>query len=209
MGGVIGATSGKFVLIGAALLLQGRVDNARTEIAIVPGLAYSAVTEGFARRNSARLLKIAIRATSFTAPVTAVDPGLKGPAEVELGRDVLDAHPIEIDFGRHQVRSLLKSEAQQAERRSTAIPVEVEPDGLLRVPLTLSDHRVVSGELDLRNADTVIATAAMTGVPVQIGGKESGARSVEQMHGLKVGLGIFWQSRIIFDLGDNKIFVRS
>ncbi len=209
MGGVIGATSGKFVLIGAALLLQGRVDNARTEIAIVPGLATSAVSEGFARRNSARPLKIAIRATSFTAMVTAVDPGLKGPAEVELGRDVLDAHPIEIDFGRHQVRALLKSEAQQAERRSTAILVEVEPDGLLRVPLTLSDHRVVSGELDLKNVDTVIATAGMNGVPVQIGGKESGDQSVEAMHGLKVGLGIFGQSRVIFDLGNDKIFVRS
>ncbi len=63
MGGITGATSGKFVLMAATLLFHGRVDNARTLIAIVPGAPHSAIGATLADRIVHRdRVKIGIRA---------------------------------------------------------------------------------------------------------------------------------------------------
>ena len=70
MAGVIGATTGKFVMMAATLVLQGRIDNARTGIAIAPGVAISSIGPALAARiRQGSKVKIGIRSEYVYATI--------------------------------------------------------------------------------------------------------------------------------------------
>ena len=206
MGGITGATSGKFVLMAATLLFHGRVDNVPTPIAIVPGAPHSAIATTLADRIAHHdRVRIGIRAEYLYAPIASVEPQPADGAAVRIGRDVLDANPIEIDFPRHELRLLLAGEASRAERRMIAIPVTHGADGALTVPLTLDDAAPIAAVLDLARATDV--TAPTGARSVALAGTVLKTAVVTRGAPPSVGLAAFRDLRVIFDLGHDRIWV--
>ncbi len=207
MGGVTGATSGKFVLMAATLLLHGRVDNARTTIAIVPGAPHSAISETLAKRiGQGAPVKIGIRAEYLRASIPAIEPDLGQGADVRVGQDILDANPIEIDFPHHQVRLLLAGDAKRAERGMTAIPVMRQTDGTMTVPLKLDDAAPTAALLDLAHPAGVVAPIA-DAKTVALGSVVLNGANVSVGAAPSVGLAAFAKARVIFDLGHDRIWI--
>ncbi len=208
MGGITGATSGKFVLMAATLLFHGRVDNARTLIAIMPGAPHSAIGATLADRIVHRdRVKIGIRAEYLYAPIAAVEPDPAAGAELRIGQDILDANPIEIDFPHHELRLLLPGEAARAERGMTAIPVTHQADGSMTVPLTLDAAPPTAAVLDLAHATDVTAPNAASAVALG----HAALKNAVMIRGAtpSVGLTAFKDMRVIFDLGHDRIWVAS
>ncbi len=206
MGGMIGATSGKFVLMAATLLFHGRVDNAPTTIAIVPGAPHSAIGTRLADRLAHRdRVKIGIRAEYLYAPIAAVESAPADGADLRIGQDILAAHPIEIDFPHHELRLLLPGEAARAERGMTAIPVTHQADGTMTVPLTLDAAPPTAAVLDLAHATAVTAPTEASAVALG----HSILKNAIVVHGASptVGLSAFEDMRVIFDLGHDRIWV--
>ena len=206
MGGITGATSGKFVLMAATLLLHGRVDNARTTIAIVPGVPHSALATKLAERIAHRnRVKIGIRAEYLYAPIAAIEPEPATGADVRIGEDILDANPIEIDFTHHELRLLLAGEASRVERKMIAIPVTHRADGSMTVPLKLGSAPPTAAILDL--AHPVDVTAPTSAGVVALGQVVLKNAVVAQGETPSVGLAAFRNMRVIFDLGHDRIWV--
>ena len=207
MGGITGATSGKFVLMAATLLVHGRVDNARTTIAIVPGASHSAIGATLAGRI-VRLdrVKIGIRAEYLYAPIAAVEPDPAAGADLRIGQDILDANPIEIDFPHHELRLLLPGEAARAERGMTAIPVTHRADGTPTIPLRLDGAAPVAATLDLAHATQVTATDTAAAA-VAVGGVPLKSVQIRAGPAASVGLAAFAHARVIFDLGHDRIWL--
>ncbi|SFO38561.1 hypothetical protein [Sphingomonas sp. OK281] len=206
MGGITGATSGKFVLMAATLLFHGRVDNARTTIAIVPGAPQSAIATTLADRIAHRdRIKIGIRAEYLYAPIAAIEPDPATGADVRIGQDVLDANPIEIDFPHRELRLLLAGEASRVERGMMAIPVTHQADGSMTVPLMVGSAPPMAAILDLAHATDVIAP---TGAGVVALG-HTVLKNVVVTPGAtpSVGLAAFRDMRVVFDLGHDRIWV--
>ena len=205
MGGVIGATTGKFVLIAATLVLQGRVDNARMPIAIAPGIMVSmmgaALAEQVAQSGN---VKIGIRAEYFYATINRVAPN---GAALTIGRDILDANPIEIDFRHHRVRPLLISEAGRAERGMTAVPVNRRLDGSLHTVIAINGRPSIDATIDLASAAGVTMPAP-TGVHDVHAGSAT-LHDVELTTGEipVIGLLAFRHERVVFDLGHDRIWI--
>ncbi len=206
MGGITGATSGKFVLMAATLLFHGRVDNARTTIAIVPGAQQSAIATTLANRIAHRdRVKIGIRAEYLYAPIAAVEPAPATGADVRIGQDILDTNPIEIDFPHHELRLLLSGEASRVERGMIAIPVTHQADGSMTIPLTLGSAPPTAAILDLaRPTDVIAPTSASV---VALGHAVLKNAVVTQGTTPSVGLAAFRNMRVIFDLGHDRIWV--
>lgn len=212
MGGPIGAISGKFVLMGTALLLHGGVEDKKVRIAIVPGAPTSAISLAMADRLKAHggdhEVKIHLRAESFRARIDAVEPDPGSNAEVRIGQDVLDDNPIEIDFGHRSLRPLSNSEARGLERRSRPIAIRHEADGTLSVEFAEQGHEAVRAVLDLAQATSVAAPGLNAGSMVTVGGVA--LANVDPTDGPSpiVGLYAFRHLRVIFDLGHDRIWVR-
>lgn len=206
MGGITGATSGKFVLMAATLLFHGRVDNARTLVAIVPGAPRSAIGATLADRIVHRdRVKIGIRAAYLYAPIAAVEPAPAPGADLRIGQDILDANPIEIDFRHHELRLLLPDEASRAERGMRAIPVTHQADGMMTVPLTLDTAPPTPAILDLAHATDVTAPTNATAVAL---GRSALENAVVVRGGTpSIGLAAFKDMRVIFDLGHDRIWI--
>lgn len=207
MGGITGATSGKFVLMAATLLFHGRVDNARTTIAIVPGAPHSAISETLAKRvRQGAPVKIGIRAEYLRASITGVERDPGQGADVRIGQDILDANPIEIDFAHHQLRLLLAGDAKREERGMTPIPVTRETDGTVTVPLRIDDAAPTAALLDLLRPTGVVAPVASS-KSVALGPVALNTAEVSVGANPSVGLGAFAKTRVIFDLGHGRIWV--
>ncbi len=207
MGGMIGATSGKFVLMAATLLFHGRVDNAPTTIAIVPGAPSSAIGEAIAKRvRQGAPVKIGVRGEYLRASIAAVEPDPGQGADLRIGQDILDANPIEIDFAHHALRLLLAGEATRVERGMTAIPVTHRADGMLTIPLQLDDAAQINAVLDLGHATSVTAPD-MTAKTVSIGSVKLKSVQIAPGAAPSVGLAAFAQARVIFDLGHDRIWL--
>ncbi len=206
MGGIIGATSGKFVMMAATLLFHGRVDNARATIAIMPGVPHSALATKLAERIAHRnRVKIGIRAEYLHAPIAAIEPEPATGADVRIGQDILDANPIEIDFTNHELRLLLAGEASRVERGMIAIPITHQADGSMTVPLAIGSAPPTAAILDLARPTDVIAptsadVAALGHVVLKNAVVTQGATP-------SVGLAAFRNMRVIFDLGHDRIWV--
>ena len=206
MGGITGATSGKFVLMAATLLFHGRVDNAHTLIAIVPGAPHSAIGATLVDRLVHRdRVKIGIRAEYLYAPIAAIEPDPAAGADLRIGQDILDANPIEIDFPHHELRLLLPGEAARAERGMTAIPVTHQADGSMTVPLTLDAAPPTAAVLDLAHATDV--TAPIAAGAVALGHAVLKNAVIIRGATPSVGLTAFKDMRVIFDLGHDRIWV--
>ena len=206
MGGITGATSGKFVLMAATLLFHGRVDNAHATIGLVPGAPHSAIATKFADRIAHRdRVKIGIRAEYLYAPIAAVETDPATGADVRIGQDVLDANPIEIDFPRHELRLLLPGEASRVERGMTAIPVTHQADGSMTVPLTIGSAPPMAAILDLAHATDVVAATGAG--PVALGHAVVKDAIVSRGAMPSVGLAAFKTMRVILDLGHDRIWV--
>lgn len=134
MGGVIGATSGKFIIAASALLLQGRIDHQRASIAIAPEATTSAIAPALAARlGGDGPIRINIGAEALRTARPPVEPRPYADADMRIGQDVLSVDPIELDVRRHQAHILLPGEARRAESRMTAYPLARQADGTLRV----------------------------------------------------------------------------
>lgn len=207
MGGITGATSGKFVLMAATLLFHGRVDNARSMIVIVPGAPHSAISEALAKRvRRGTPVKIGIRAEYLRASIAWVESDPGQGADVRIGQDILATNPIEIDFTHHQLRLLLAGDARRAERGMTAIPVTHEANGMMTVPIKIDDAAPTAALLDLTHPTGVVAPV-VSAKSVAIGSVALNAASVSAGASLSVGLGAFVKTRVIFDLGHDRIWV--
>lgn len=206
MGGITGATSGKFVLMAATLLFHGRVDNARTTIAIVPGAPQSAIATTLVGRIAHRdRVKIGIGGEYLYAQIAAVEPAPAAGADVRIGQDVLDANPIEIDFPHHELRLLLAGEASRIERGTTAIPVTHQADGSMTVPLMLGSAPPTAAILDLAHPTDVIAPTSAD--VVALGHAVLKNAVVTRGATPSIGLAAFRNMRVIFDLGHDRIWV--
>ncbi|WP_404369734.1 hypothetical protein AB5I39_17475 [Sphingomonas sp. MMS24-J45] len=211
MAGPIGATSGKFVLIGATLLLNGRVNDIPVRLAIVPGASTSAISPDLSARLAARRgggdVSIHLRAETFRARVESIEGQPSTGAAIRLGQDVLDENPIEIDFAHQRVRPLSPSEATRFERRAQPIALHHEPDGSVSVDLAGGTGTPVSARLDLSRAVGVTMHGLNAGSAVKVGGVA--LPKVEVSDGPKpvVGLYALRHVRVIFDLGHDRIWV--
>ena len=211
MGGPIGATSGSFILMGAALVLSGRVDDKTVRVAIAPGTWTSAIdpalSDWIKARHGSSDLKIHLRAETFHAQVAAVEAQPSEGAQIRLGQDVLGENPIEIDFAHHALQPLSASEATHFERRSNPITLRREPDGSLSVALAAASGAPVRAVLDLSRATGVAMPGLAAGSPVTVGGVAFA--NIDLSDGPKpiVGLYAFRHVRVIFDLGHDRIWV--
>ncbi len=211
MGGVVGATSGKFILIAATLLLQGRIDNRRTQIEIVPGARSSTISSAFvdesARKGMPGSYKIGLRASYFYASIPAVEPMPASGSQLRIGRDILDTHPIEIDFVHRQLRILLPGEMRRAELRSATIPITREADGTLKVLVSVDGGPAFHAALDL-SRPIGLATIGGSGVhSVRVGEAVLKEIDVDASATPAIGLLAFARSRVIFDLQHDRILV--
>lgn len=208
MAGVIGATTGKFVLVAATLLLQGRVDNARVGIAIAPGTAASKISPRLAGGiGHGRKVKIGIRGEYAYATIDGVAPSATPGAEMTIGRDILDTNPIEIDFPHHRVRLLLAGEARKIERGMTAIPVAHRPDGALTAPIAVADGQRLDATIDLASETGVTAPASAGKHDVQVGPATLHDVDLATGDTPSIGLLAFRHVRVVFDLGHDRIWV--
>lgn len=205
MGGIIGATSGKFVIVAAMLMLHGRIDNHRSLIAIAPGTLQS--SSGPAVRTSGRL-KLAIGASVLHVAAPPYGSQPDAATRLTIGRDLLDVAPIEIDFRAHEVRLLSSSAARIQERAMTAIAVSDGPDGALTVPLTIGGAAPMIATLDLASATGVSTPGAMVGAVVRLGPVALPGIVPAGGPDAKVGLLAFARSVVIFDLANHLIWVR-
>ncbi|WCM28541.1 hypothetical protein NDN01_06365 [Sphingomonas sp. QA11] len=211
MAGVIGATSGKFILVGAALLLHGRVDEKTVSVSIAPGIATSAMTPELAEhvkmRGGGPDVAIHLRAESFRARVAAVETEPGPDAALRIGQDLLDENPIEIDFAHHVLQPLSASEARRLERRSQPIVIRHEPDGTLSVNIAADGGAPLSARLDLSSVGGVTAPGFGPANAVKVGGVEVPKTEVTDGPRPTVGLYAFRHARVIFDLGHDRIWV--
>ena len=207
MDGITGATSGKFILMAATLLFHGRVDNARSTIAIVPGAPHSAISETLAKRvRQGAPVKIGIRGEYLRASIAGVEHDPGQGADVRIGQDILDANPIEIDFAHHQLRLLLAGDAKRAEHGMTAISVSRQPDGTMTVPLKLDDAAPIVAVLNLASATGIVAANA-SAKSVALWSVVLKTADVSGGTAPSVGLGTFAKTRVIFDFGHDRIWV--
>ncbi|MDP1027928.1 hypothetical protein Q5H91_11945 [Sphingomonas sp. KR1UV-12] len=207
MAGVIGATSGKFVLAGALLLLKGGVDGQPARIAIAPGAPTSAVGTGVdAHGGDERTIHL--RAESFRARIAAVEPQPAADAQLRIGQDVLAAHPIAIDFARRTLELLLPGEARAFERDATPIAVGHAADGSLSVEITQAGQPPQRALLDLGSASGITASRLAPDASVTVGGVALPGADVADGPRPVVGLYAFRRSRVVFDLGHDRIWVR-
>lgn len=213
MGGVIGATSGKFVLMATSLLLHGRIDGTDIRVAIVPGAQTSALSMAAEARIRARSGKpevtIGLRAESFQARRDTLETTPAFDADLRIGQDLLSEHPVEIDFKHHEIQPLLPGEARHFERTSIAIPVRREADGTLSVDLTLGDHATIRAKLDLSSATGVTASRPEPATVVRVGPARLSGIDMTEGSEPVVGLYAFRSARVIFDLGHDRIWIRS
>ena len=211
MAGVIGGTSGKFILVGAALLLHGRVDEKSVRVSIAPGVPTSAMTPELAdhvkTRGGGPDVTIHLRAESFRARVAAVETDPGPDAALRIGQDLLDENPIEIDFAHHVLQPLSTSEARRLERRSQPIAVRHEPDGTLSVNIAADGHVPLSARLDLLSATSITAPGFGPATEVKVGGVEVPKAEVTDGPRPMVGLYAFRHARVIFDLGQGRIWI--
>ncbi|KQM21369.1 hypothetical protein [Novosphingobium sp. Leaf2] len=209
MGGAIGATTGKFVLLGAALLLHGRVEDKAAHVAIVPGAPTSAMTQALAARIAAprRKVDIHLRAETFAAAIAAVEPDVGSGADVRIGQDVLNTQPIEIDFAHHDVRPLSPDEAASFKARSHALTMQRGPGGSLTVAIAFASRPATLARLDLSRAVGIAAPDAVPGEPVKVGGVDLRDVAVTREPQAVVGLYAFKHTRVIFDLAQGRIWV--
>jgi hypothetical protein len=217
---MVGATSGKFVMVAAMLLFHARVDGDPVSAAIVPGAPVSILSARLARQVHRHGLpdlpvKIGIRGEYFYAPIAAADDETPPKADIVIGQDLLADHPIELDFRRHELASLLPGEFSARTRRDHAVTLTREGPGQWRVELTFPGGGAIDALLDLTSPDAIIlgadaggavssSTAAVTLGQARLPGvaiRQAGAgRS-------RVGLGVFAGRRVILDLAHDRIWV--
>lgn len=212
MGGPIAATSGKFLLIGAALLLNGRVEDKTVRVAIAPGAWTSAISPDLSdwlkARRSGSDVKIHLRAETFRAHIAAVEAEPGAGAAIRLGQDILAENPIEIDFAHQDVQPLSPSEAARFVRGAQPIALRHEPDGSVSVDLAEGNGAPVRAVLDLSQTVSATMPGLASGRVVKVGGVA--LPNIELRDGPKpvVGLYAFRHVRVIFDLGHDRIWVR-
>lgn len=211
MGGAIGATTGKFVLLGAALLLHGRVEDKAAQVAIVPGAATSAISQALAARipTPRPALDVHLRAESFAAAIAAVEPEVGSGADMRIGQDVLDTQPIEIDFVHHDVRALSPHEAASFEARSHALTMQRGPGGSLTVTIAFAGRPAILARLDLSRAVGIAVPDAVPDGPVKVGGVALPDVAITREPQAVVGLYAFRHARVIFDLRQRRIWVHA
>jgi hypothetical protein len=104
----VGATSGKFVISGAVLRVQGRVDGHLAMLAIDPTATTSAIATQLAEEldpgdKHPHAFKIQIRGEFVTAAIAGRELTRSERADMRLGMDFLGTNPIVIDFARHSL----------------------------------------------------------------------------------------------------------
>ncbi|WP_353204859.1 hypothetical protein [Sphingomonas sp.] len=211
MGGPIGATSGTFILIGATLVLSGRVDDKTVRVAIAPGAWTTAISPALSdwikARHGSSDLKIHLRAETIHAQIATVEAQPSEGAQIRLGQDVLGENPIEIDFAHHALRPLSASEATHFERRAKPIALRHAPDGSLSVALAAGSGAPVRAVLDLSRATGVVMPGLAAERAVTVGGVVLANAEVRDGPKPIIGLYAFRHVRVIFDLGHDRIWV--
>ena len=222
MGIVVGATSGKFVMVAALLLFQVRVDGDPVPAAIAPAAPVSTLGARLAQRLHAHgrpgaRVKIGIRGDYFYASVDAIDHDPSPAADLVIGQDILAAHPIAIDFRRHELATLLPGQVRARQRHDRAIMLRPDGAGHWRVALAMPDGSDIDAMLDLGSAAAIqLGTDARDampadGVTVTLGGVTLAGVTVRRTGGdtTTVGLGAFAGQRIILDLAHDRIWVET
>ncbi|WP_297506804.1 hypothetical protein [uncultured Caulobacter sp.] len=176
MGGVVGAVSGKFVLVAAGLLVDSRVGHERVRALIDASLARTEISRSLADRLDPhgahrdgdelaprRGTTVGLGAREFDAPKLIIGAS-RAPKGVDLviGRDVLEAERLELDFARDQLSLVTPAEYKAAVRGRVRVPLTPAGPGLWRLNARLGPGGEKDGALDL----TSPAALMVNGVPV-------------------------------------------
>jgi hypothetical protein len=182
-------------------------------MAILPGAPTSAISPALA--DGARAhgtypdVKIHLRAESFRARINGVEASPAADASVRIGRDVLDFNPIEIDFVHHELQPLSPGEARRFERRSQPIAIRHEPDGTLSVEVAVGGQVPVRARLDLSGDLGFASPGPGPERAIRVGGVDISQVEVTSGPSPVVGLYAFRHFRVLFDLGHDRIWVRT
>lgn len=213
MPGPIGATSGKFVMMGAALLLHGRIAGSDVRMAIMPGAPTSAITASLAKRvpkyHGDADVTVHLRAETFRARIATIEPDIGTDADVRLGQDVLAGNPIDVDFQHHALQPLSPSEARRLQSKSRPIAIRHEADDTLSVDVEVDGKPAMPARLDLAAPVGFATPDAVSGKDVRVGGVSLHDVSIVPGDTPVVGLYAFRRMRVIFDLGHDRLWVRS
>ena len=174
MGGVVGAVSGKFVLAAAGILVASRVDHERVNALIDPSLAHTEISRALADRLEPRTphapgqtltlrhgTMIGLGAKEFDAPgltvgATHAPPGI----DLVIGRDILEAERIDLDFVHRQLSLVTPGEYRAVTRGRVHVPLTAVGPSLWRLTAKLDPGGVQDGILDLASPDPLRVSAS-------------------------------------------------
>lgn len=205
MGGVVGATTGKFVIVGAALLLQGRVDDVLTTLAIVPGAEVSAISPTLADRlqvhhQEGQPYTIRIRRENFTAQIGRNETNWQSGVTLRIGADLLAKQLILIDFKHRSARILMRYEISGMLRHFARVPLSRSTSGTWLVAATGAGGQKGWARLNL--STTVFAVqGAEHKACLREDGEGTGELSDE------FGLPDFKDSAVVFDFDNRQIWI--
>jgi hypothetical protein len=170
MGGVIGITTSKFLIVAATLCLPVRVDHAPMRGVIDARMPVSVISvdmarrlhmidpgtraAGFAARASKRPVYISIGAEEYSVDHIAVsDTPFAAPGhcvrDVILGRDMLESHVFDIDFAKRRIKLVLPYERDGFIRGFRPVRVIRNAQGEGEVDLRIGDAAPIRARLDL------------------------------------------------------------
>lgn len=217
---MVGATSGKFVMVAAMLLFHARVDGNPVAAAIVPGAPVSTLSARLAHQVRRRArpdapVKIGIRGDYFYAPIATSSDDTSARADIVIGQDLLADNPIEIDFRRHELAALSTGEFKARVRREHAVMLTRVGAGQWHVALVLPGATAIDAELDLTSPDAIDLGGDAGGVAhpseaaVTLGQASLPGITIRQANTARtrVGLGAFAGRRVIFDLAHDRIWL--
>lgn len=198
MGGVIGATSSKFILASASLLLQGRVNGELTTLAVMPSARSSAISTArleklVHHKNARQPYRIGIRREYFRGFIAINERVPVQGAEVRIGRDLLDSNPLLVDFSGHHLRLLGDNELRRISRTWLPLHLGNGPLGttIISVAQAGTQGTTVSFDFAHESAQPEMPVGSYC-IAQRAGGAVKRADAI-------VGMEIFSKLKVVFD----------
>jgi hypothetical protein len=205
MAWLLEATSSKFVIAGAVLLVHGRVDGHPAILAIAPAAASSAISTRLAKEidptsGHPRPFRIHIRRELVTSGIAAHEPTPSEGADVRLGMDFLRANPVVIDFASHSLHLIDSQQMQSVPKHYIRLSLGSDAGGKFLIGVARKSTSLRAVRLDFSQSQS-------SGPPVQ-GCIASIRAGIATSPEAAVGLGLFAGQTVIFDLANYLVWIR-
>jgi hypothetical protein len=203
MAWLLEATSSKFVIAGAVLLVHGRVDGHPATLAIAPAAASSAISTRLVKEidpasGHPRPFRIHIRRELVTARIAAHEPSPWEGADVRLGMDFLRANPVVIDFASHSLHLIDSQQMQSVPKHYVRVSLGSDAGGKFLVGIARKGASPRAVGLDFGQSQS-------PGVEGCLASLRDGVPSSRES---AVGLGLFAGQTVIFDLANYLVWIR-